>query len=93
MRVVRPSDDAYPVVYDDEGRVISDPNAEHAGLEPEPPAETEPEDDTPKAPPRSAKKAAWVDYAEALGVDLGPDDTKEEIMAKLSSIRAVGGES
>jgi hypothetical protein len=54
MRVERPSPDAYPILYDDDGRVLSDPNAEHEVREPGPDPEPSPEE--PKPPARSAKK-------------------------------------
>lgn len=35
----------------------------------------------PSRPPRSANKARWVDYADALGVD--SSGTKDQIIARL----------
>jgi hypothetical protein len=84
MRVERPSPDAYPILYDDDGRVLSDPNAEHEGREPEPGLEPSPEE--PKPPARSAKKEDWEAYAGEVGIVVEDSDTKDEIIAKLTSV-------
>ena len=42
-------------------------------------------DDTPEAPSPSDVKAAWVDYAESLGIGLDSDMTKADIIAAVEA--------
>lgn len=84
-------DDAgLPVVYDaDTGAVVSSPFTGDVTT-------TDTGEPAPTPPPRSGPgsgKEAWAEYAEAIGVVLDEDDTKEEIVAKLTSIDAAGSES
>jgi hypothetical protein len=84
MRIERPSPEALPVVYDDDGRVLSDPN--DPGRE-----QHEDEEGAPEPPPLSGRGSgagAWRDFARQVGLD-AEDLPKGEIVAQLRSLGVV----
>ena len=88
MRIERPDPDSLPVVYDDEGHVLSNPN--------DPSTEWTPEgvEPTPQAPPLTGRGSgvdAWRDFArhhELAGAD---DLPKPELVAQLRALGAIPG--
>ncbi|HEV2071103.1 MAG TPA: hypothetical protein VGR26_15035 [Acidimicrobiales bacterium] len=78
MRIERPDPDGYPIIYADDGTVLSDPNEEHKRLRAE-------------APAKSAAKDEWISYAETVGVPVQDADTKDDIIARLADAGLAGG--
>lgn len=91
MRVERPDPDAYPIVYADDGTVLSDPNAEHRGEVVDP--DDDDEDDRPEQPALGSTREKWADYATALGYVVPDDAGRDEIIAQMRSVGAVRSDS
>lgn len=84
MRVDRPTPEAYPVLYDDDDNVLSDPNAEH-GVDVDAP----PDDERAPHPPlggRGSGVEAWRAYAAEVGLAGAEDLPKGEIVAQLRTL-------
>ncbi len=86
MRVDRPTPTSYPITYDDDGEVLSDPNREQVDVAAR-------DEDRPKPPPlggRGSSVQAWRRFAKDV-VGLADADRldRDEIVAQLRSVGIV----
>lgn len=91
MRVERPDPNGLPVVYTDDGRLLSDPNADppiDRSVE-ELDAEADDAEAPLEQPAFGSNRERWVDYAEAHGIVIAEDTPRDEIIEQLRSIGVV----